>query len=153
MKVRPYPRWVTRLFIFAMTMLAATGMMQMPLAKRYYVTEIPGMAWTGDFFLVHKLHYVFAAILLFVVGIVVVNWLLQWRDQLALTPLGKARVVVVTGLIVSGGFRVYRNLPDITLDPALVMLIEWVHFGLFMVMGGMALAALVRKSSAYARQK
>ncbi len=51
MKARPYPRWISRAFIFATTMLAFTGLLQMPLAKRYYLTELPGMAWTGDFFL------------------------------------------------------------------------------------------------------
>lgn len=151
MKARPYPSWVSRLFIAAMTMLAFTGMMQMPLAKRYYLTDIPGMAWTGDFFVVHKMHYIFAALLLFVVGVVVVNWLLEWRDRMALTPLGAARVTILAGIIISGGFRVYRNMPDVTLHPTLVMTIEWVHFVLVMVMGGVALAALVRKCSAYVK--
>jgi len=136
-----------------MAMLAFTGMMQMPLARRYFITDIPGMAWTGDFFIVHKLHYLFAAGLLFVVGVVVVNWLLSWRDKLTLTPLGLARVAILAGIIISGGFRVYRNMPDVTLNPALVMTIEWVHFGLVMVLGGVALAALVRKCSAYVALK
>lgn len=153
MKARPYPGWISRLFIFAMSMLAFTGMMQMPLAGRYYLTDIPGMAWTGDFFMVHKLHYWFAALLLFIAGVVVGNWVLNWRDRLELTPLGMARVAVLGGLIISGGFRVYRNFPDVTLHPDFVMLIEWVHLGLFMVMGGMALAALIKKCSAYARIK
>ena len=153
MKARVYQGWISRLYIGAMFMLAFTGMMQMPLAKRYYLTDIPGMAWTGDFYVVHKLHYIFAAILLFVVGVVVVNWLLEWRDRLELTPLGTARVGIVGGLIVSGGFRVYRNLPDVTLDPILILVIEWVHFGLFMALGGFALAALIKKASAYARER
>lgn len=153
MKARPYPAWISRLFLFAMGMLGFTGMMQMPLAKRYYLTEVPGMAWTGDFFIVHKLHYVFAALLLFVVGMVVVNWFLDWRDRLALTPLGMARVGVVAALIVSGGFRVYRNLPDVTMDPVWVLVIEWVHFAGLMVLGGLALAALIKKCSAYAVRK
>lgn len=153
MQARPYPAWISRLFIFAMGMLAFTGMMQMPLAKRYYLVEVPGMAWTGDFFLVHQLHYLFAALLLFVVGTVVVNWLLVWRDKLALTRLGLARAAVVAALVVSGGFRVYRNLPGVTMDPVLVLTIEWVHFAGLMVMGGLALAALIRKCSAYAVSK
>lgn len=153
MKARPYPGWISRLFIFAMAALAFTGMMQMPLAKRYYLTEVPGMAWTGDFFMLHKLHYLFATLLLFVVGLVVVHWLIDWRQRLALTSLGTARVVILAGLIISGGLRVYRNLPSVTLDPAIIVTIEWVHLGLVMVMGGVALAALIRKCSAYARRR
>jgi len=150
MKVRSYPGWISRLFVFAVGMLTFTGFMQMPLAKRYYLTEVPGMAWTGDFYMVHKLHYIFAAILLFVVGVVVVNWFLEWNDKLSLTPFGMARVGILGGLVVSGGFRVYRNLPDVTMHPDLVMLIEWVHFGLVMVLGAVALVALIKGRSAYA---
>ncbi len=151
MKARPYSAWITQFYIFVVGVLTFTGFMQMPLAKRYYITDIPGMAWTGDFFIVHKLHYVFAAMLLFLLGVVCMNWLLDWRDKLVLTPLGKARVAIVAGLVVSGALRVYRNLPDVTLDPDYVVAIEWVHFGLVMVLGGFALAALIKKVSAYAQ--
>jgi hypothetical protein len=150
MQARPYPAWISRLFIFSVAMLAATGMMQMPLAHRYFITEIPGMAWTGDFFLVHRLHYLFAALLLFVVGLAAVNWLLEWRDRLALTPLGAVRAAIVGGLVVSGGLRVYRNLPGVTLDPVMVVSIEWVHLVLFMALGAAALVAVFRRASAYA---
>lgn len=150
MQARPYKPWISRLFIFAMTMLAFTGMMQMPLAKRYYLTEVPGMAWTGDFFMVHKLHYVFAAMLLFVVALVVIHWLMDWRKELTLTPLGTMRTAILAGLIVSGGLRVYRNMPDVTLAPTLIVTIEWAHMILAFTMGVIALAALIRKTSAYA---
>lgn len=150
MKARPYPRWISRLFIFSVAALTFTGFMQMPLAQRYYLVDIPGMAWTGDFFVVHKLHYVFAALFLFLLGMVAVNWLLEWKDRLILTRLGAARVTIVAGLVVSGALRVYRNLPDVTLSPAAIVTIEWVHLGLVMVFGGVALIALIKKSSAYA---
>ncbi|WP_419785180.1 4Fe-4S ferredoxin [Pseudodesulfovibrio sp.] len=150
---RPYPRWISRLFILCMAALGATGMMQMPLAKRYALTEVPGLAWTGDFYLVHRLHYVCGAILLFLAAMVAINWLLEWRCRLSLTRMGTARVVVVAGLLVSGGLRVYRNLPGVTLPPEVILTIEWVHLTLAMVMGVLALVALIRKQSAYARWK
>lgn len=151
MKARPYSSWISRLYLFAMTMLAFTGMMQLPLAKRYYLTEVPGMAWTGDFFFTHKLHYMFAVLLLFIVGLVAVHWLLEWKDRLVFSSLGKSRVVVMGVLIVSGGLRVYRNFPEVTLSPAMVTTIEWAHLISAMIMGGLALAALFRKSSAWAK--
>lgn len=150
MQARPYPIWISRLFIFAMSALSLTGILQMPLAKRYYLTEIPGLAWTGDFFVVHKLHYVFAALLLFTVALVVVNWLTDWQDKLTLSPLGFVRASLLGGLIVSGGFRVYRNMPDVTLSPSLIVTIEWTHLALAALMGIVALVALVKRVSAYA---
>lgn len=153
MTSRPYPRWISRLFILCMTALSLTGMMQMPLAKRYALTEIPGLAWTGDFYAVHRLHYVFGAALLFLAALVAVNWLLEWKDRLVLTRLGLARAAVLAGLLASGGLRVYRNLPGVTLPPEAILAIEWTHLILAMAMGVLALTALVRKCSAYARWK
>ncbi|WP_319584241.1 4Fe-4S ferredoxin [uncultured Pseudodesulfovibrio sp.] len=153
MKTRPYPAWISRLFILLVAALTFTGFMQMPLAKRYALTTVPGMAWTGDFFLVHKIHYVLGAILLFLVALVAVNWLKGWKDKLTLTGLGLARVVVVFGLVLSGLLRVYRNLPGVTLDPVAILAIEWVHLTLVMVLGVLALVALIRKASAYAVRK
>ncbi|WFS61553.1 4Fe-4S ferredoxin [Pseudodesulfovibrio thermohalotolerans] len=153
MKTRPYSGWITRLFILTVASLTFTGFMQMPLAKRYALTTIPGMAWTGDFFLVHKIHYVLGAVLLFLAALVAVNWLRSWKNKLALTGLGLARVIVVGGLILSGALRVYRNLPGVTLDPLYIVTIEWVHLSLVMVLGVLAIAALVRRTSAYAVRK
>lgn len=127
--------------------------MQMPLAKRYYLTDLPGMAWTGNFYFVHRLHYIVAAVFLLLLGVVVVNWFHFWRGRLSLTGLGWARVGVVAALVVSGGLRVYRNLPGVTMHPDAVMTIEWLHLVSVMVLGILALAALVRKSSAYAVRK
>ncbi|HKI81962.1 MAG TPA: 4Fe-4S ferredoxin [Pseudodesulfovibrio sp.] len=153
MKTRPYPAWISRLFILLVATLTFTGFMQMPLAKRYALTTVPGMAWTGDFFLVHKIHYILGAALLFQVALVAANWLRSWKNELALTGLGLARVMVVGGLVLSGLLRVYRNLPGVTLDPVYILTIEWAHLILVMILGVLALVALVRKTSAYAVRK
>ncbi|XXJ20536.1 4Fe-4S ferredoxin [Desulfovibrio caledoniensis] len=153
MKTRPYPAWISRLFILLVAALTFTGFMQMPLAKRYALTTVPGMAWTGDFFLVHKIHYVLGAALLFLVALVVANWLKSWKNKLALTGLGLARAAVVGGLVASGLLRVYRNLPGVTLDPVWILTIEWAHLTLVMVLGVLALVAFIRKRSAYAVRK
>jgi formate dehydrogenase gamma subunit len=39
-------------------LLIVTGLFQLPIAKRYYITEIPGLAWSGDFFISLELHYI-----------------------------------------------------------------------------------------------
>lgn len=153
MKTRPYPAWISRLFIFLVAALSFTGLTQMPLAKRYALTTLPGMAWTGDFYLVHKIHYVLGAMLLFLAALAAVNWLKGWGRTLRLTSLGAARAVVVGGLLLSGLLRVYRNLPGVTLDPAYILTIEWAHLILFMVLGVLALVALMRGVSAYAVRK
>ena len=150
MSHNPIPRWLSRLFLFCMIAMAVTGMLQMPLAGRYYIASAPGLAWTGDFFFVHKLHYILAALTLFVVSLISMNWFMSWRKKLQLTSMGTARVVVLAGIFLSGFGRVYRNLPDVNVHPIAVLVIEWTHFGLVMVLGGLALTALLKRASRYA---
>ncbi len=47
--------------------LIFTGLGCLPLFKRYYITEIPGFKWTADFYIVTKLHYIFAIFFTFTV--------------------------------------------------------------------------------------
>lgn len=37
--------------------LIFTGILELPVARRYYLTDLPGMAWSSDFILSLKLHY------------------------------------------------------------------------------------------------
>jgi cytochrome b subunit of formate dehydrogenase len=37
--------------------LVLSGMFEMPLANRYYISSIPGLAWSGDFIVSLKVHY------------------------------------------------------------------------------------------------
>jgi cytochrome b subunit of formate dehydrogenase len=44
--------------------LVVTGIFELPIAGRYYVTDLPGMAWSGDFIFSLQIHY--AASVIFV---------------------------------------------------------------------------------------
>ena len=56
-----YIRWTA---MAAVTALAVTGFGQMPLYKRYYVSSIPGLGWTADYYITHNIHYIGAVILI-----------------------------------------------------------------------------------------
>lgn len=38
-------------------LLLATGIFELPMANRYYVTSVPGLAWSGDFIKSLSIHY------------------------------------------------------------------------------------------------
>jgi len=59
-----FEHWLTALSGIA---LIFTGLGCLPLFKRYYITELPGFAWTADFYTVTKLHYLFAIFFTFAV--------------------------------------------------------------------------------------
>lgn len=58
-----FVHWVTALSIFV---LIFTGFGQMPVYKRYNVDKIPGLGWSSDFLVTLNIHYVAAAILIFI---------------------------------------------------------------------------------------
>ncbi len=149
---RPAP-WLSRLYLAAVAGLALTGMAQMPIFKRYYIADIPGLGWLADYYLTNKLHYGLAALLLAVLGWALARWLGDWRRRWRLTALGRARVLLLAGLAVSGGLRVLKNRPDWSFDPLTVLLVDWVHLGLAALLGLVALAAVLARSSAFVRPR
>lgn len=143
MKREPVSARMARLYLLLVALLALTGMMQMPIASRYRIAAIPGLAWLGDFWLTHKLHYAAAAGLLFVASYLATRWVLEWRRDFALTSLGFLRAAVVLLLILTGAVRVLKNLPEVSFAPDPTMLVDWAHLGLAFLLGLIALSRLV----------
>jgi len=42
--------------------LIVSGLFQMPMPRRYYIIDIPGMAWSGDFMVTLQIHYIAAVV-------------------------------------------------------------------------------------------
>lgn len=146
----PVTRRVSWAYGLSVAVLGLTGMMQMPIAKRYRIAEVPGLAWLGDFWLTHRMHYMAAVVLLFVVGYALTRWMLEWRQGWELTGLGRARALTLALLVATGAVRVLKNLPDVNFAPNPIMLVDWAHLGLAFALGVIALARLATRGS-YAR--
>lgn len=58
-----FTHWLTALSIF---ILFFSGFGQMPIYKRYYVDQLPGLSWSSDFLITLHLHYWAAAVLIFI---------------------------------------------------------------------------------------
>jgi len=139
----PVSARMARVYVLLLSLLALTGTMQMPIASRYRIASVPGLAWLGDFWLTHRLHYAAAAGLLFVVSYLATRWVLEWRRDFALTPLGFVRAAAVLLLILTGAVRVLKNLPEVSFAPDPTMLVDWAHLGLAFLLGFIALARLI----------
>jgi hypothetical protein len=118
--------------IFRLTVVALlfTGFAQMPIFARYYLADVPGFAWTADFYLNHVLHYGLAIVLLIFLG---------WRPTAALrrsaTPGGLVTALCWAGIVGTGLLRVMKNQPDAFFSPTLVMVVDWSHLGFAMLLG------------------
>ena len=147
----PVSRRMARTYVFLVGLLALSGTMQMPIASRYRIVAIPGLAWLGDFWLTHRLHYLGAVGLLTLTSYLCTRWVLEWRREFVLTPLGRLRAGVVLLLMLTGAVRVLKNLPDISFDPEPTMWVDWAHLGLAALLGLVALARLALRAR-YARE-
>lgn len=65
-------------------LLLLTGLGCLPLYKRYYITDIWGFAWTGDFHTVTLIHYI--ASIVFVAGVIFHIFYHGLRKDFALLP-------------------------------------------------------------------
>lgn len=125
---------VFRLTVFA---LAFTGFAQMPIFARYYLADVPGFAWTADYYFNHVAHYILAIVLLAILG---------WRLPRSLrrpawTTMDMAVGLCWAGIILTGIIRVMKNQPESYFSPTLVMWVDWLHLGFVMLLG---VASLIR---------
>jgi len=127
-----FPRWQKRLLLLAALGLALTGMGQMPIFSRYYIADLPGLHWLGDFQITAALHLALAAMLLFVLAAFAASWIKAGGARPRLTPAGWQRVVLYGALGVSGVVRVLQNGSAPLVGPMHVRYLDWTHLGLAM---------------------
>lgn len=97
------------LYLISMALLAFTGFGQMPIYKRYYISDIPGLAWSADFYTTHLIHYIFSALFLGIAAYVVFDHLLLKKKRFALTLSGFIRSAIIAGLVATGLLLVIYN--------------------------------------------
>lgn len=142
----------TEILIFrvSVAVLAVTGLGQMPLYKRYYLADIPGLGFLADFYLMHWIHYVAAAVFLFL--------LLEWASVKAVLYLRQRRGLslgelflapILTVLVATGFLRVLKNFPSIAVSPAEAMVADIVHLvaAVFFGLTSLVLAVLRRRQA------
>ncbi len=134
---RPGGRVVAWLYGLGVAVALFSGMGQMPILKRYYVSDLPLMGWSADFYVLSNLHYLAVALLL---------GLYAWRLSVG-TRLGPVRWgwgpgswwgwTLLAVLLVSGVVKVLRNL-GVYVYPPLMVVVDLCHLGAamaFMVTG------------------
>lgn len=134
-KTRAIPRpgrVLFRLYVLTFIVMAFTGFGQMPIFKRYYISDIPGMAWSADFYLTHIIHYLGAIVLLGLIAYAVLDYLAVGRKRFRLTASGCVRAALLAAIVLTGILRVFKNLPDVVFSPEFTMFIDIAHLGFMM---------------------
>lgn len=129
--------------IFFVMVLSGFG--QMPIFSRYYIADIPGLGWLGEFYITHILHYLAAIALMALAVYVSVDFLIRKKGLTDLTGPGQAKAVIIAGLIITGGLMVYKNFSGVYFPHAGVIVLDLLHLALCMVLLGISLYTLIRK--------
>ncbi len=116
-----------RVYIFTIFMMSLTGFGQMPIFKRYYIADIPGLGWLADFYVTHYIHHIGAIFIFALFGYFITAYLLLGRRIFRLTWSAYVRIALLTAIVVTGIFRVLKNLPDIVFSPNFTMFIDISH--------------------------
>ena len=110
-----------------------SGIGSMPITKRYYISDLPLMEWSADFFVLSAIHYICAAVILAMLawrlvlsrGLIDLRW--SWG------PRARWTLLLFGLLIFSGAFKVARN-TGFFLPPALLVILDFIHLGSGMAM-------------------
>jgi len=133
---RPYMEltFVKPIYLLLLFMMGLTGFGQMPIFKRYYIADIPGLAWTARFYTTHYMHYIGAALFLFLVAYGVAVYFGLMRRSYALSRAAYVRIILLAAIIITGIFRVLKNLPDVVFSPEFTMFIDISHLAFMMLL-------------------
>ena len=126
---KPYFKYLYGVTVF---FLILTGFGQMPIFKRYYIADIPGLGWLAEFFITHYMHYLFAIIFLFIILYLLTEYILQLQKAVKITISGYLRIAIITGLIATGILLVIRNFSGYKFSPSFIIIMVLSHLGLVM---------------------
>ena len=125
-------RFFKPLYFILLFTMGLTGFGQMPIFKRYYIADIPGLGWLANFYATHYIHYIGAIVLFgFFVYAAVIYWGLM-RRWFQLTGAAYIRIAILALITITGIFRVLKNLPDVVFSPLFTMVIDISHLAFMM---------------------
>lgn len=131
------------LYLTTLFFVTLTGFAQMPIFKRYYIADIPGLGWLDEFYVTHYLHYLTAAVLLALVFDGAAGYLLIYRKHYRITVSGCIRSVLLSGLIVTGALLVVKNFSGYWFSQQAIITLDILHIVLTVFFLSAALWALV----------
>jgi hypothetical protein len=124
-----------------------TGFGNMPLWGRYYVADLPGLAWSGDFFINVNVHILAGSLLLSIGIYVLTASIMDGRLRAGrMTLSGRIRVSLLAMALATGILMVVKNLPGVHFPMAALMVFNFTHMAAAVLFMIAALVALIFRS-------
>lgn len=120
-------------YLATVFMLALSGFAQMPIFKRYYIADIPGLGWLAEFYVTHALHYLGAVVLLALLAYVATRHLTPGGRGGRLSASGSLRIFLLAGILVTGILRVIKNFEGVYFSSGMIIFLDLLHLAAVMV--------------------
>ena len=135
-------RWIYRA---AVALALFTGFGNMPLYGRYYIGDLPLLAWSGDFLANVKVHYVAGAILV-AMGVYYLITYFRGYARRQLTAMGRLRALLLALTLLSGLVMALKNLPGVFFPMGLLVSMNFLHMGAAVFFMLASLGALILRA-------
>ena len=120
------------MYLLTVFFLALTGFGQMPIYKRYYLSDIPGLGWLANFWTTRYVHYAAAALLLAIVAYMIVQYVALDRRQRKLSWSGYLKGALLLGIVLTGILFVIKNFPVFVFSHNFIIALNLSHLGFVM---------------------
>ena len=139
-------KYLKYVYLAAMTIITFTGLGQMPIMKRYYISDLPGLSWTSDFYIGLKVHYYAAIVLLIVLFYFGTGYVMNKARTARLSTSGAVRIGLLAAVLISGLFLLVNNASGVFFSQNLRIAIDLIHISSVMAFLIYALVCLITKS-------
>ena len=136
---------VKAVYLTLLVFMGFSGFGQMPIFKRYYIADLPGLGWLAQFYTTHYIHYVGAILLLGIVAYYAVLYMADRRRDLKISLYGWLQGSVMAGIVVTGALRVIKNYAGVTMSSGLIVFLDILHLALVMAMIMIGTAGLLMR--------
>ena len=129
-------------YLVLLVCMGLSGFGQMPIFKRYYVADLPGLGWLAQFYVTHYIHYVSAVLLLGIAAYTMVLYLADGRRWFKISRYGWMQGILMAGIVVTGALRVAKNYTGVSMSSGLIVFLDLLHLALVMAMMLLGLVGL-----------
>ena len=107
--------------------LVLAALAQMPLAKRYYLADIPGLAWTGNFLTSYHVFYMAAVLMTVLISYGTADFLLQKDRHMQLSTAGIIKAGSLAGLLISGFMKITMNASNVYFSLEYIVFVNFTY--------------------------
>lgn len=127
-------------------LIIVTGFAQMPVFKRYYIADIPGLSWLAEFFITHSLHYIAGIVLTCFYFNGAANVVISKKTIKTISLFVIVKSCIVTVLISTGLLMMAKNFSGIYFRHDLIIVLNLTHLVMCVLLIVVSVAGLFNKT-------